>query len=136
MQMTHQAISPAVVTRFTSHSNACNEVLPRPRYAKAPKHDANATQTYGTPHLLTLRKTFGANPSSARPWSVLLERKVQLLPDENAEVRITALMIDGRTFTPARLNAMTKGEAAVPELSVREGSVEGTIMPMIRTETM
>jgi len=34
------------------------------------------------------------------------------------------------------LNAMTKGEAAVPELSVREGSVEGTIMPMIRTETM
>lgn len=135
-QITHQAIKPAVVTKLTSHKNACNEVVPSPKYANAPKQLANPTQTYGTPHLFTQRKKFGANPSRAKPCNVREARKVQLLPDEKAEVRMTALMIEGRTLIPARLKAITKGEAAVPEFAVRDGSVEGTIIPMIRTEMM
>jgi hypothetical protein len=45
-----------------------------------------------------------------------------------ADVHTTALMMCGRTETPARWNAMTKGEVfAVPDETVRSGSLDGLV---------
>ena len=133
-QITHQAINPAVVTIDTSQPNAVDAVVPSVMYASAPKSELTATQTCGTPHRLTHRKTRGAKPSRARPYIVLEARNVQLFPELKAEVRMTALMIDGKTLTPAASKAMTNGEAAVPEFLVSASELAGTTMPMMRTE--
>lgn len=49
---------------------------------------------------------------------------------------MTALMIDGTTLIPARVAAITKGDAEVPDLLRRFGSLEGTTrvtMKMVMT---
>ena len=51
--------------------------------------------------------------------------------DEEAEVKMTALMMDGSTGIPARYMAMTQGERAAPAaLERRFLSSEGTRTPM------
>ena len=53
------------------------------------------------------------------------------LADEEAEVKITALMIDGRTGMPAREMAITHGELRAPGPPLtRRGSLAGTVTPI------
>lgn len=59
------------------------------------------------------------------------------LADERMTVRSTALMVDGKAFTPARLAVRTQGDvftlvALAPslELAVRRPSLGGTVTPM------
>jgi hypothetical protein len=56
-----------------------------------------------------------------------------VLPDEKAEVRTQALMIDGKALIPSRLKAMTNGDeaAVVPVAASNCGSFEGTSIPMM-----
>jgi hypothetical protein len=60
-----------------------------------------------------------------------------VLPDEKAEVRTQALMMDGKALIPSRLKAMTKGDeaAVVPVAASNCGSFEGTSIPMMRIPT-
>jgi hypothetical protein len=60
-----------------------------------------------------------------------------VLPDEKAEVRTQALMIDGKALIPSRLKAMTNGDeaAVVPVAASNCGSFEGTSIPMMRIPT-
>lgn len=61
----------------------------------------------------------------------------EALPELHAEVRTTKLMMEGTMLMPARRAAITKGDSdAVPLLSSRFGSFEGTSIPtkkMLRT---
>lgn len=72
----------------------------------------------GRPPLVQRRKIFGALPSSARAYRVRDEAYRSELPADQAEMRITALMIDGRALMPALLIAITKGDA----LALRRGT--------------
>jgi len=54
------------------------------------------TATYGTRKRLSLRNTEGAFPSSAKPYSVRDAKNVHELPELKAEVRMTALISEGK----------------------------------------
>lgn len=55
------------------------------------------------------------------------------LPDDQADERTTALMIEGTTLMPALVAAMTKGDsAAVPLDRSRSGSLDGTTRPTMK----
>ena len=57
------------------------------------------------------------------------------LPEDHAEVMMTALIIDGTTLIPARVAAITKGDSeAVPVEALSLGSLEGTTRPTIKIE--
>jgi hypothetical protein len=57
------------------------------------------------------------------------------LPADQALERTTALMIEGTTLMPARVEAMTKGDwAAVPVSRRRSLSLEGTMRPTMKME--
>jgi hypothetical protein len=65
----------------------------------------------GLPALSTYCKIFGAWPTSAKAWRVLVEAYVELFPTLNTEIRMTALMIDGKPLIPASWIAITNGDA-------------------------
>lgn len=83
------------------------------------------------PILLVRMKTLGACFSWAMPYRVRDALSMKELPALQALVRTTKLMMWGTTLMPARVAAMTKGDAAaVPESALRSwGSLEGTSMP-------
>lgn len=59
------------------------------------------------------------------------------LEDDQAEVKIAALMTLSSPLIPARLMPATKGDEPAPEPPlVRPGSLEGQMMPMARMEPM
>ena len=68
------------------------------------------THQYGTPALLHLRRNLGACLFWARANKYLDPVYKKALADEEAEVKITALMIDGRTGIPAFTIPMTQGD--------------------------
>lgn len=100
--MMAKPIMPAMVVIFTSHPNTTAELLPRLKYTRGRKISETPTATYGVPNRFVFRKIFGACLSSARPYKVREDRKIQADPQLNAEVQTTALIIEGRTLIPAR----------------------------------
>ena len=71
--------------------------------------------TQGTANRLSRVKIFGARPSIANPYNIRDPPRKFELPDDQAEVRTAALMIEGTILIPARLAAITNGDVdAVP----------------------
>ena len=64
--------------------------------------------------LLHFRKKSGACLFCARAYKYRLPVYKKAFADEEAELRITALIIEGRTGMEALLTAITQGEAAPP----------------------
>ena len=77
----------------------------------------------------------GAEPCTAREYRAREEMYRKELPDDHAEMRITALTMEGRVEMPALAIATTKGELPAPEPPlVRRGSSLGQVTPMASTE--
>jgi NAD(P)-dependent dehydrogenase (short-subunit alcohol dehydrogenase family) len=62
------------------------------------------------PKRLIRSKTAGAWPSVAIPYRILGPPRILLLPEDQAEVRTTALIIEGTTLIPEYPAAITKGD--------------------------
>ncbi len=58
------------------------------------------------------------------------------MPDDHADVMMTALTMLGNTLTPAFSAAIMKGEdAALPVEARSFGSLEGTMSPTMKSES-
>lgn len=66
-----------------------------------------STAARGRPFFVQYVKILGACPRRARPYNTREEEKRNELPAENAEVKMHALMMCGRTLMPERVMAMT-----------------------------
>ena len=64
--------------------------------------------------LLHFRRNRGACLFCARAYKYRLPVYKKALADDEAELRITAFIIDGKTGIEALLTAITQGEAAPP----------------------
>lgn len=122
----------------TRSCNQSNTVLAEadsdmyPRHMKRPYRD---TAIQGTENLLSRAKNLGALPCLASPTNTLDPPSMFELPEDQAEVITTALMIDGTTLIPARVAAITNGDVdAVPLEWPRSGSLEGTTRPIMKIE--
>lgn len=71
------------------------------------KQDVAKTAMIGNPLLVHLVKMIGACPRNARPYKIRDEQYRKELPAEKAEVKMAALMMEGRTVMPALVIAMT-----------------------------
>lgn len=110
-----QEIRAAMVAILTNHPKATEELLPKLKYTKNKKRFEKSTATYGDPNRFVFRKKDGACFSSARPTRTREAKNTTAMPQLKAEVRIAALMTDGRTAIPAFSKAITNGLAcAVP----------------------
>lgn len=97
----------------------------------------NPTATYGIPRRFVRLKILNARPSCARPYSVRELFNKPEFPDDHALVKTTALIIEGTILIPARLAAITKGDAAaVPDELSRFSSVLGTTRPTMNMDSM
>jgi hypothetical protein len=81
-----------------------------------PNTEVKATAAYGTPLLDVPLKSFGAKPSFARPTRTREPENTHEFAALKTTVNKTPLMMSGRTGTPARLAAMTRGELAASVL--------------------
>lgn len=66
-----------------------------------------STAASGRPLFVQYENIFGAWPLMDNPYKIRDEQKRREFPAENALVRIPALITDGSTFIPARVNAIT-----------------------------
>lgn len=105
----------AMVVRLRNQLKTVSDELPRLRYVRREKIQVERTATYGTPLFEHLSNIFGAWPTWARPNKYREPANKKALPEEAAEVKMTALMILGRTLIFAIWIPITQGEeAAVP----------------------
>lgn len=107
-------MKPDVLVRLTNQLNTTAPELAQLRYAKAQKSEEPITAMYGTPYLLQRLKIAGALPLSASVYKDREDMYRKELPDDHAEVMMTALMMDGRTLMPALTMPTVKGELAAP----------------------
>lgn len=105
--MTSQVIVPEMAVRLTRNKKTFSAEELRPRNARQPKDHEKRTEMYGTPVRLVVLKMRGAWPCVARECSVREVRKTSELAAESAEVRMAALMMEGKTLIPAAWMAMT-----------------------------
>lgn len=93
-----------------------------------------ATQMYGTPALLQRRRKRGACLFWARANRYLDPVYKKALAEEEAEVKMTALIIWGSTGIPAFWIPMTHGDRAAPTPDPLNkcGSLDATRTPMAR----
>jgi len=92
--------------------------------ARKENNDVKQIAVYGRPFFVHIAKKEGACPLNANPYKIRDAANRKELPAEKAEVKTQALIMWGRTLTPALLKAMTYGDwAAVPELRSRLGSL-------------
>ena len=85
------------------------------------------------PFFVQYVNTLGACPRIASPYRMRDAENRNEFPAENADVNTHALITDGSTLIPARVNAITYGDsAAVPESFSRLLSLYGTSMPVIK----
>ena len=70
------------------------------------------THQMGKPFFVQVRRNPGAWPMHAKPYMIRDAAYKREFPAENAEVKMAALMMEGRTLIPAFLMAITKGEDA------------------------
>lgn len=113
------------------------ELRTRVIYPRQINKDMNPTATYGIPRRFVRLKILNARPSCARPYSVRELFNKPEFPDDHALVKTTALIIDGTILIPARLAAITKGDAAaVPDELSRFSSVLGTTRPTMNMDSM
>lgn len=113
------------------------ELRTRVIYPRQINKDMNPTATYGIPRRFVRLKILNARPSCARPYSVRELFNKPEFPDDHALVKTTALIIEGTILIPARLAAITKGDAAaVPDELSRFSSVLGTTRPTMNMDSM
>lgn len=113
------------------------ELRTRVIYPRQINKDMNPTATYGIPRRFVRLKILNARPSCARPYSVRELFNKPEFPDDHALVNTTALIIEGTILIPARLAAITKGDAAaVPDELSRFSSVLGTTRPTMNMDSM
>lgn len=113
------------------------ELRTRVIYPRQINKDMNPTATYGIPRRFVRLKILNARPSCARPYSVRELFSKPEFPDDHALVKTTALIIEGTILIPARLAAITKGDAAaVPDELSRFSSVLGTTRPTMNMDSM
>ena len=87
---------------------------------------------------MTFEKIFGAFPSSAREYNILVETYIPAFPQDRTEVRITAFMMEAATASPALWNTRVNGLTArfsIP-VFVRFASVYGSRKPTTITAPM
>lgn len=105
--MQSQVKKPATVVKFTNQLNTWTEPLDKFMKERKAKQPTVRTAIIGRPCFVQYAKIFGACPRMARPYKIRDEQNRNELPAEKALVKIAALIIDGRTFIPARVKAMT-----------------------------
>ena len=102
------------------------------------KQQTKHSATIGRPERVVLENILGACPRRDSPYSIRLEMYTPVFPDEKADTRTQALMIDGRALIPTREKARTKGEdaAVLPVALSNAGSFEGTSRPTTKIPQM
>jgi hypothetical protein len=116
MPMQAHAIKPATPAMFRSQLKTTP--LPDDTFSRPsnPNTEVKTTAAYGTPLLDVPLKSFGAKPSFARPTRTREPENTHEFAALKTTVNKTPLMMSGRTGTPARLAAMTRGELAASVL--------------------
>ena len=94
------------------------------------------THQIGKPSFVHLRRNDGAWPAHARPYKVRDDAYRSELPEEKAETRMTALMMEGSDLILAFSIAITKGEDEAVDAPKSLGSLCGTSQPMTMTPPM
>jgi hypothetical protein len=90
----------------------------------------------GKPFFVHWRRIRGAWPAHARPYKVRDDAYRSELPAENADTKMTALMIEGSALILAFWIAMTKGDEAAVDAPKSLGSLYGTSQPITITPPM
>ena len=103
-----------MVVKFWNHVKTLEAPADVLMNVRRPIDQVTKTHQYGTPFLEHLSRTRGACPFCASAYKYREPVYKKALPDEVAEVKMTALMMDGRAAMLALLIAMTHGEAAAP----------------------
>ena len=132
--MVIQFVKVVIETRSWSQLNTVFADEERDMYPRHMNTPNSETQTQGIENRLRRMKTFGALPFMASPISVLVPPRTLELPEDQAEVMTTALMIDGTTLIPARVAAITNGDPAAPPCFSRSGSSDGITKPTMKME--
>lgn len=115
MQMMLQLMSAEIDTKSWNHAKTVEAVSCRVMNPRQENMDRNKTATHGIPSRLVLLKILGARPSNAKPYNTRDPVSSPELPEDQALVSTTALIMDGTTLIPALVAAITKGDcAAVP----------------------
>lgn len=90
------------MVRFRNHAKTvAGPPLLTDRYVRPEMDAVMRTHQYGTPVLLQRRRNLGACPFWARAKRYRDPVYRKAFADEEADVKMTALMIDGRTGIPA-----------------------------------
>lgn len=134
MQQQIQEMNPDVFVWFTNQPNTTEPLLPQFKYARSEKSELHATALYGTPFLEHFMKMAGAFPATAREYRGLELMYNHELPDDHAEVMMTALTTLSRPLMPAFWILTTKAEpfAPAPPL-VNLASLKGQMTLMAMT---
>lgn len=132
---------PETVVKLENQPKAVDEELLTFRYERRPMANVARTETQGTPFLLHFAKTFGTCPARASAYKFRDPEYRKAFPDDHADERMIALMIDGRALIPALLMAMTNGDLPAPGESLaiaasKWTSLEETVSPIARIPPM
>lgn len=109
-----QLIMPQAFVKFTNQVNTVPPESLTLRYDSSVKTEEAATAYTGMPEALHFLKTRGALPARAREYSERALMYKKEFPDDQAERRITALTMLGRTSIPAFAIATTNGLDPAP----------------------
>lgn len=138
MQIELHVKRTAIVVKFWNQVNAVDGPPgATERYVRPAMDAVTKTHQYGTPELPHFRKNRGACLFWARAKRYRDPVYKKALADEEAEVRMTALMIEGKIGIPALVIPITHGDWAAPGLlsacaESRFGSLEDTRTPTAR----
>lgn len=89
--------------RLTNQVKTVEPLLAQFRYARGVNIALAKTAIYGTPFLVHFLKTAGAFPATAIEYSDRLEMYKKELPEDQAEMMMTALITLSSPFIPAFL---------------------------------
>ena len=104
---------------FTNQPNTFPALASMTMYASNPKHALKATATIGMPPLVTYENIIGAVLDTERLWSARDEEYSIDEDADHADVRIAALITDGKPLIPAVLMAITNGDRAAVDVASR-----------------
>lgn len=107
-------MKPPIVVMLVNQKNTVEPELDKFRKDSRPIDQVASTATYGTPFLLQRRKILGPWPSAASEYRVRDPAKTQELPEENADIKIAALITWFNPAIPAFWMPTTKGLAPAP----------------------